>query len=243
VEEKLSRLYALQKIDSGLDDLEELKGDLPAIVAELEARVSELEGSIQTLEETIRQAMIDRDNADVEILSEREKVEKYKAQQFEVKTNRQYDALSREIDAAETRILELEKSMEMLEGKASVARSDLEKTRLLYSESQKELNERRLELEEVAKANADEELRLRHEREKLAVRIDKSDLAIYERIRKAKGGTAVVPVRRNACGGCYHAVPPQKVLELRMNNRIYTCENCGRILVSDEIVAKSATVL
>jgi predicted nucleic acid-binding Zn-ribbon protein len=66
---------------------------------------------------------------------------------------------------------------------------------------------------------------------------------LYERIRKAKGGLAVVPVKRNACGGCYNAVPPQKVLELRRNNKIYTCEHCGRILVSDEIVEKSATIL
>ena len=243
MEEKLSRLYALQKIDSGLDDLEELKGDLPAMVAELEARATEFERLIQALEETIKQAMIDRDNADVEMLSQGEKVEKYKSQQFEVKTNRQYDALSREIDAAEAKVVELEKSMEIFEGKAAVARDDLKKIKELYEEAQKELTERQVELEEVSKANEDEELRLKHEREKLAVRIDKADLAVYESIRKAKGGRAVVPVKRNACGGCYHVVPPQKLLELRMNNRIFTCENCGRILVSDEIVEKSATIL
>jgi len=140
-------------------------------------------------------------------------------------------------------IAQLEKDIEILEGKMTVARGDLDKAKTDLEATLKELNEKRQELDEVTKANEDEELRLRHEREKLVVRIDRGDLATYERIRKAKGGLAVVPVRRNACGGCYNAVPPQKVLELRKNNRIYTCEHCGRILVSDEIVEKSASIL
>jgi predicted nucleic acid-binding Zn-ribbon protein len=243
LEEKLSKLYALQKVDSGLDELEEMKGDLPSEVADLEARVSEQENRIRELEETIKHAVVDRDKADLESISMREKIEKYKTQQYQVKSNRQYDALSREIDAAQAKINQLEKDVETLEGKMTVARADLEKAKTQLEEILKELNERRQELDEVSKTNEDEELRLRHEREKLVVRIDRGDLAIYERIRKAKGGLAVVPVKRNACGGCYNAVPPQKVLELRKNNRIYPCEHCGRILVSDEIVEKSATIL
>jgi len=243
LEEKLSRLYALQKVDSSLDELEEMKGDLPAEVGDLEARVTEQQNRILELEESIKQAVVDRDSADLETVSQREKIERYKTQQYEVKSNRQYDALSREIDAAQARITQLEKEIEILEGKMTVARGDLEKVKTELDGTLKELNEKRQELEEVSKANEDEELRLKHEREKLVVRIDRGDLAIYERIRKAKGGVAVVPVKRNACGGCFNAVPPQKVLELRKNNRIYPCERCGRILVSDEIVEKSATLL
>jgi predicted nucleic acid-binding Zn-ribbon protein len=243
LEEKLSKLYALQKVDSSLDELEEMKGDLPAEVADLEAQMSEQENHIQELEATIKQAVVDRDKADLETVSLREKIEKYKTQQYQVKSNRQYDALSREIDAAQEMISQHERNVEILEGKMTVAREDLEKAKAQIEGISKELNEKRQELEEVSKSNEDEELRLKHNREKLVVRIDRSDLALYERIRKAKGGLAVVPVKRNACGGCYNAVPPQKVLELRRNNKIYTCEHCGRILVSDEIVEKSATIL
>jgi predicted nucleic acid-binding Zn-ribbon protein len=243
LEEKLSKLYALQKVDSSLDELEEMKGDLPAEVEDLEARVNEQKNRIRDLEESIKQAVVDRDKADLETISLREKIEKFKTQQYEVKSNRQYDALSREIDSAHAMIAQLEKDIEILEGKMTVARGDLDKAKTDLEATLKELNEKRQELDEVTKANEDEELRLRHEREKLVVRIDRGDLATYERIRKAKGGLAVVPVRRNACGGCYNAVPPQKVLELRKNNRIYTCEHCGRILVSDEIVEKSASIL
>jgi hypothetical protein len=243
LEEKLSRLYALQKVDSSLDDLEEMKGDLPTEVADLEARANEQENEVQELEETIKQAVVDRDRADLETISQRERIEKYKTQQYQVKSNRQYDALSREIDAAQAMIAQLEKDIETLEGKMTVAREDLAKGKTQLEGILKELKEKRQELDEVSKTNEDEELRLKHEREKLVVRTERGDLAVYERIRKAKGGLAVVPVKRNACGGCYNAVPPQKVLELRKNNRIYTCEHCGRILVSDEIVEKSASIL
>jgi predicted nucleic acid-binding Zn-ribbon protein len=243
LEEKLSKLYALQKVDSSLDELEEMKGDLPAEAANLEAQMNEQENHVQELEATIKQAVIDRDKSDLETVSLREKIEKYKTQQYQVKSNRQYDALSREIDAAQEMISQHERNVETLEGKMTVARGDLEKAKAQIEGISKELNEKRQELEEVSRSNEDEELRLKHNREKLVVRIDRSDLAVYERIRKAKGGLAVVPVKRNACGGCYNAVPPQKVLELRRNNKIYTCEHCGRILVSDEIVEKSATIL
>src|SRR3989304_909590 len=219
-----------------------MKGDLPVAVAHLEAQVSEQQNQIYQLEEMIRQAIIDRDKADLETISQMEKIEKYKAQQYEVKSNRQYDALSREIDSAQEKITQLEKEIEALEGKVSVAREDLEKAKAQLMETLKELKEKKQELEEVSKANEDEDLRMKHEREKLVVRIDRRDLTLYERIRKAKGGIAVVPVKRNAWAGCYNAVPPQKVLELRKNNRIYTCEHCGRIFVSDEIVEKRSSI-
>ena len=102
-----------------------------------------------------------------------------------------------------------------------------------------ELDDRRKELREVNKEHEKEELRLGHEREKLVARIEKDQLDRYLRIRKAKGGKAVVPIRRGACGGCFSRVPPQKILEIRQNSKLYSCENCGRILVSDRIVEAS----
>jgi predicted nucleic acid-binding Zn-ribbon protein len=105
------------------------------------------------------------------------------------------------------------------------------------------LGEKRAALAEVSKTTEEEEGKLRHEREKIVHRVAKGDLAQYERIRKAKKGKAVVPVRRAACGGCFARVPPQKLLELRQNSKIYLCEHCGRIIVSDEIaVGKTSAV-
>jgi predicted nucleic acid-binding Zn-ribbon protein len=243
LETKLRQLFALQQIDSSLDELEELKGDLPGRIRELEAQEAVLKDQIASLETTMRTAFTQRDNADGEIISLRERAEKYKTQQFQVRNNREYDALTREMDAAQDTIVRLEKEMEMLEGKATLARSDIEIVKVTLGELEGVLGEKRAALAEVSKTTEEEEGKLRHEREKIVHRVAKGDLAQYERIRGAKKGKAVVPVRRGACGGCFARVPPQKLLELRQNSKIYLCEHCGRIIVSDEIaVGKTSTV-
>lgn len=236
MENRLRLLYQLQQIDASLDEVQDMKGDLPHVVAELEERLSKKEAQKKELEDFVKKSMVTRDQMDLEVLALKEQIEKYKTQQFQVKTNRQYDALAREADYAQEKIVKLEQEMEVLEGKANTAKVDAEKLVLEIDELRVELEERKAELAEVNKEHEDEELRLKHEREKIVVRLEKADLRLYERIRKAKGGKAVVPVRRNACGGCFNRVPPQKVLELRKNTRIITCEHCGRVLVSDEIV-------
>ncbi len=118
METKLRYLYALQQIDNNLDELEELKGDLPAETKALEATINELEVQVATLDLTMKSAFSSRDNADSEIISLKEKMEKYKAQQFEVRNNREYDALTREMDHATQTIAKLEKEMEESEAKA-----------------------------------------------------------------------------------------------------------------------------
>jgi predicted nucleic acid-binding Zn-ribbon protein len=243
LENRLRLLYGLQRVDSSLDDLQELKGDLPHQVKELEERLEKKIAERKQLEELVKQSLMRREQIDLEIISARQNIEKYKEQQFQIKTNRQYDALTREIDAAQVRINELEKEMETVEGKASLGKSDLETMAPELEELEKELKDRRAELDHVNKEHEDEELRLKHEREKLIVRIEKTDIRLYERIRNAMGGKAVVAVRRNACGGCFKRVPPQVSVELRKNSRLMTCENCGRLLVSDEIVESYSSAL
>jgi predicted nucleic acid-binding Zn-ribbon protein len=243
LENKLRHLYELQLIDSALDDLEEMKGDLPAKIAVLEERESALSGRLATLQETMRSAFTQRDSADTDILSLKEKMETYKKKQFAVRNNREYDALTREMDSALETITRLEHEMEALETKATVARTEIEEVQGQLETLENELKEKQAALAEVTKSNEEEELRLQHEREKVIRTITKQDVVAYSRIRKAKRGQAVVPVKRGACGGCFARVTPQKMLELRQNSRIYTCEHCGRILVSDEIVQTAAKFL
>jgi hypothetical protein len=229
-------LYALQRVDSNLDELHELKGDLPHLVEVLEKKLQEKDALRNSLEAIVKHTHVRRDEIDLEIVSTKEKIEKYKEQQFQIKTNKQYDALTREIDLSQERVKTLEKEMESIEGKGANAKTDLETLAPELEGLQKELKERQAELDSVNKEHEDEELKLKHEREKLIVRIDKNDVKAYERIRKALGGKAVVGVRRNACGGCFKRVPPQVSVELRKNSRLMTCEHCGRLLVSDDIV-------
>jgi len=236
LENKLRNLYALQLIDNHLDELEEMKGDLPAETLVLETEVDKAMGHIEQLERTMKDSFMARDRADEEIISFKSKLEKYKAQQYQVRSNREYDALTREMDTATETIAKLEKDMELYEGQATTARNDIEAAKPKLEELRGQLQEKQAQLEEISKANEQEELKYRHEREKLLVRIKKADFVEYERIRNAKKGKAIVPVRRGACGGCFNTVPPQKLLELRQNKKLYHCERCGRLLVSDEIV-------
>lgn len=243
MESKLRQLYALQLVDLHLDELQEMKGDLPAQIGELESRRDALTGKIADLEQLMRGAFSQRDTTDSEIIVLREKLEKYKAQQFEVRNNKEYDALTKEMDHANESITRLEKEMDILEGKATLARNDIDQIKPQLEELDASLAEKRNALAEVSKANEEEELKYTHQREKLLAKIAKADVVAYERIRKAKRGKAVVPVRRGACGGCFARVPPQKLLELRQNSKVYTCEHCGRILVSDQIVQESSSLV
>jgi predicted nucleic acid-binding Zn-ribbon protein len=239
LENMLRHLYEMQQIDLALDELEEMKGDLPAEIQALEEKHAALSARLASLEESMRTSFAHRDLADSDIIGLRDKLEVYKKQQFAVRNNREYDALTREMDTATETIARLEKEMELLEAKATAARSEIAEGKQLLEGLNAELEEKQAALAEVSKTTEDEELRYKHERQKIVVRVSTADLAAYERIRKAKRGKAVVPIKRSACGGCFAKVPPQKLLELRQNKKLYTCEHCGRILVSDEIVESS----
>ena len=233
---KLEYLYTLQLVDTELDTLQEQKGDLPFEVQALEAELAAMRGRHDTVEKAMRQAFSMRDNAASEIFTLREKLEKFKGQQFAVRSNREYDALTREMDSATEAVARLEKEMTQLETQATTSRTELEELKGKVEVIEKQLAEKQAALAEVSKLTEEEELQHQHEREKALARISKQDLAAYERIRKAKKGMAVVPILKGACGGCYNRLPPQKLLELRTNDRMYACERCGRIIVSDEVV-------
>jgi uncharacterized protein len=236
LENKLKNLYALQHLDRQLDELEELKGDLPHEIRSLEATRDDLKEKHATLELTMRTSFSEREHDDNEILQLKEKVERYKTQQTKVRNNREYDALTKEMDHAIESISKLEKQMESLETKATVARNELEVVAKQLEEIEGQLKVKYDDLAEISKTTIDEETQLRKDRAKALRQVAPPDVAQYERIRKARNGIAIVPVKRNACGGCFNRVPPQTILELKQNNRLYTCERCGRILVSDEIV-------
>ena len=236
MENRLRLLYSLQLVDSNLDELQEMKGDLPKIVAELSETIKGKLAQKKELDDIVKKSIVNRDKTDVDILSLKEKIEKYKSQQFQVKTNKQYDTLAREVDHAQEKITKLQREMDELEGKAEFAKEDAEKLRPEIETLQAEFVDRKKELAAVNKEHEDEELKLQHQREKIISRVSKSDYQMYDRIRKAKEGRAIVQILRNSCGGCFNRATPQRVLELRKNSTLITCERCGRILVSDEIV-------
>lgn len=239
METMLTTLYALQSVDSELADIHELKGDLPAVVAALEAQVGSLVDQLRAHQETIRSLKADRDGADVDLISSTEKIEKFKNQQLEVKSNKQYDALAKEIDTTQASLGTLAKIVETSEGKMKTLQSDIDNIKSRLGELNIELAEKQAELAEVNKEHEADEAVLFTRRSKITAKIPKLELEKYERIRKAKGGKAIVSVKRGSCGGCFNRIPPQKLLELHDNAEMYMCENCGRIVVSDGIVNAS----
>jgi predicted nucleic acid-binding Zn-ribbon protein len=243
LEETLKLLCRLQTVDSSLDELEEMKGDLPAVVASLQSSVDSYQSLITEKQNIITSSVMARDKADVDILEFKEKLEKYKAQQYEVRNNKEYDALTKEIDFASESMKNLEKQFASLESAMTSAKSEIDAAAVQLEEVKKQLDEKTAELAEVSKANEEEELQLTHQRQKIVVRLKGDTLSRYDRIRKGRSGKAVAVVRRGSCGGCHNKIPPQRLMELRTQKKMFMCEHCGRILISEELARSSATAV
>jgi uncharacterized protein len=235
VENRLKLLYSLQVVDLELQEIQELKGDLPHIVRDLQARYDEMKAKLDALNATVKESKLLRERADSDIVDLAEKAAKYKGQQMSVKSNRQYDALTREIENAEQRSIQLQRGMEEAENRLATSKVEADSLKEQMEVLGEELKDRQKDLKEVNKEHEKAELALQHRRQKIVVKLTQDDLERYDRIYRAKGGTAVVSVKRNACGGCFSRVPPQKILELRLNSQFFLCEQCGRILVSETL--------
>lgn len=232
---RLKTLYQLQLIDDQLDVLEELRGDLPNTVKELENRIREMKEDIQNKEIQQKESLEKKQSNESEIERLLENQKRFKAQLYQVRNNKEYDALTKEIDHSEEQISKLEAECDALADLSKSLTSQVEEILPVLEELQKELKEKEADLKEIIKANEREESKLQTERKKIEEQVKKPDISVYMRIRKAKKGKAVVTIKRSACSGCHNIVPSQRQLEIRRNNKLFFCEYCGRILVSQEI--------
>jgi hypothetical protein len=232
---RLKVLYQLQTIDDQLDELEELRGDLPNSVRELEERINTCKEDIKSKEKEQKESLKKRDSNEDEIERLKENQKKFKSQLYQVRNNKEYDALTKEIDHTEEQMKKLETENDGLSDTSKTLTQEVEEIKLKLEELKKELTDKEADLKEIIKANAKEETKLTGERKKLENEVKKPDLSAYMRIRKAKRGKAVSTIKRSACSGCHNIVPSQRQLEIRRNNRLFFCEYCGRILVSSEI--------
>jgi predicted nucleic acid-binding Zn-ribbon protein len=222
-------------IDDQLDQLEELRGDLPLAVQGLEERINELQRIITTREQEKQECLEKRTNNESEIELKQENQKKFKAQLYAVRNNKEYDALTKEIDNTDVQITKMELENDSLADQSKKIQTEIDELTPMLEELQKELKEKEADLKVIIKANEREEAKLKAEREKIEPQIRKPDYAAYIKIRKAKRGVAVATIKRSACSGCNNVVPSQRQLEIRRNNKLFYCEYCGRILVSAEI--------
>ncbi len=233
--DRLKILYQLQQVDDQLDELEELRGDLPNAVRDLEEKMSSIKDEIKEKEANQKESSKKREQNEEEIEKHKENQKKFKAQLYQVRNNKEYDALTKEIDHTEEQISKLETENDSLADQSKTLTTEIEEHKPVLDELSKELKVKEADLKEIIKANEKEEAKLRAERKKIEAGVKKGDVSAYMRIRKAKKGKAVATIKRSACSGCHNIVPAQRQLEIRKNSRLFFCEYCGRILVSAEI--------
>jgi predicted nucleic acid-binding Zn-ribbon protein len=237
VEEKLRTLYKLQKINSEIDKIRTLRGELPLEVQDLEDEIAGLQTRIDKLQEEVKSYETSASAKKAEIAAAKDHIKKYKEQQNNVRNNREFDSLSKEI---EYQTLEIELCEKRIKEFAVQVKEKAE----LIGESKKKLDERKNdleskkgELEEITSDTQKEEEVLLANRLEYEKRIEERLLTAYKKIRKnARNGLAVVSVERDACGGCFNQIPPQRQLDIRSRKKIIVCEYCGRILVDKDIV-------
>ena len=235
MQEKIAALYDLQKIDSKIDEINKLKGELPLEVEDLNNEVAGLEARIENIKaeiSEIEQLTLQRKG---EIDQSRALIKKYDEQLKNVRNNREYDSLSKELEYQGLEIELNEKRLKEYAAGLEQKKAHAETTQAMQAERTADLAAKRAELASIDKETADEMARLMVEREGACKKIDERLLAAYNRIRSnVRNGLAVVTVRRDACGGCYNRIPPQRQFEIRQNRKVIVCEYCGRVLVSDE---------
>lgn len=237
VEEKLSTLVHLQKMDSKLDEIRILKGELPMEVADLEDEVQGLHARQIRIEEEI--------NGVTEFIAQKKEaikeaealIKKYEKQSENVKNNREFEAINKEMEMQQLEVKLCEKHIKDANEEIGEKADLLEKAKKAIALKEGVLNSKKAELEKIIATTEKEEKQFNEQAEQARHSVDPRLLASYEKIRKNyRNGLAVVPVERDACGGCFYSIPPQKQSEIKQHKKVMVCENCGRILVDADLV-------
>lgn len=236
IEEKLQHLYELQKIDSEIDKIKTLRGELPLEVQDLEDEIAGLETRIENHKGEILELEKGISVRKQEIKKSEESIKKYSEQLDNVRNNREYDALTKEIEFQKLEIELQEKKIR--EAQKSIAEKEafMADAKQRYEDKTSDLEAKKNELNDIINETHKDEESLLEKSAALAQNIDERLLTAYRRIRgNARNGLAVVTVDRDACGGCFNKIPPQRQLDIRSRKKIIVCEYCGRILIDKYI--------
>lgn len=236
VEEKLKTLFQLQTALSGIDEKRAIRGELPLEVQDLEdeiagmnTRLDKIKGEIDDYEHAIAQKKGEIEIAEASLA-------KYKKQLDDVRNNREYDMLTKEIEFQELEIELCNKKIKEAHQKIEERKADLKNIEQVIEERTKDLIQKRAELEEIMQETRETEEALREKAIDLESKIEPRLLTSFKRIRKsARNGLGIVYVQRDACGGCFAKIPPQRQLDVKMHKKIIVCEYCGRVLIDPEL--------
>ena len=236
VEEKLKALYQLQTMLSEIDKIKTLRGELPLEVQDLEDEVAGLTTRIEKINREIADLKGDVAKKKNEITDAQASVDKYKDQLGNVRNNREYDVLSKEIEFQTLEIELCEKRIKEYNAAAAAKADEIAKSEALLDERRKDLDVKKSELDEIVAETKQEEEKLREKAKAVEATIEPRLLQAFKRIRKnSRNGLGIVYVQRDACGGCFNKIPPQRQLDIRMRKKIIVCEYCGRIMIDPEL--------
>lgn len=236
VEQKLKTLFQLQTMLSKIDEIKILRGELPLEVQDLEDEIAGLSTRIEKIKAEIGELKSSISNKRVEIEKAKASVEKYKSQQDNVRNNREYDFLTKEIEFQSLEIELCEKRIKEFTADKDNKENEVVKNEQILAERQKDLEQKKNELDEIISETKQEEEKLRDKAKDLETKIEPRLLQSFKRIRKnSRNGLGIVYVQRDACGGCFNKIPPQKQLDIRMRKKIIVCEYCGRIMIDPEL--------
>ena len=234
ITEQLKALIRLQHIDSKIDQVEKLRGDLPEEIRDLEDEKAGLETRIEKSAQEAKDAEVQRRKLQMDITESEGLIKKYEEQQLNVRNNREYDALTKEIEAQRQRIEQANTDIEALSERDVSNEQIVEQAKERLAELDDLLKEKRGELDQVVEETEKEQESFVSLREEATEAIEPRYLRAYERLRKRlRDGRAVVPIERGAAGS--FMVPPQRQVEVRQRNRIVVCEHTGRVIVDDEL--------
>lgn len=242
VEERLKSLYELQTIFTEIDRIKTLRGELPNEVKDLEDNNARFQTRIQKYKDEIAQLKKQILQKSGEIKDREAKIERYRQQQDNVRNNREYDFLSKEIEFEGLEIELAEKNIREYTAAQEARQNDIAAAEEELADGEHILAEKRAELEDIVSETKAEEENLRSQALALEPLIDAYTLAAFKRIRKnARNGLGIVTVQRNACGGCFNRIPPQRQLEIKMHKKIIVCEYCGRIMIDGQLAGIQET--
>ena len=236
IEEKLKTLYQLQTTLSSIDEKKALRGELPLEVQDLEDEIAGLTTRVDKIESEINEFNAAVSQKRAEIGQAQISVDRYKMQLEEVKNNREYDTLSKEIEFQSLEIELCNKKIKEAIVKINERDRDLNSVREQIAARTDDLEQKRNELNEIMQETREEEEKLKDKAKVFETKIESRLLSSFKRIRKnARNGLGIVYVQRDACGGCFNKIPPQRQLDIKMHKKIIVCEYCGRILVDPEL--------
>lgn len=236
VEEKLKALYQLQTTLSGIDEKRALRGELPLEVQDLEDEIAGLTTRMEKIKTEIDEFKKAITQKKADITSAESSVERYKKQLDEVKNNREYDTLTKEIEFQSLEIELCNKKIKEALIKVEEKNADLAEADELIKDRTAALKEKKEELDEIMQETRDEEEKLKNKANELEGTIEPRLLSSFKRIRKnSRNGLGIVYVQRDACGGCFNKIPPQRQLDIKMHKKVIVCEYCGRIMIDPEL--------